>query len=212
MYNSICTTKHHSSKSFSIIIWEWAEVSRVVLWIIWGRGYFNWASRSFLNEFNPGVVSDRWEWGLESLKLFYVRSIYRTFLKDRHRLGFEPKLRNLLDLIWKLLAPSKTCIFCWRMLLARLPMRDALLHRGVVPVTHERCCPLCFEQDETIWHLFLSCMFTTQVWRGIYSWLGFSKCNSLDSLAQFQHFGSLIQNTCTKKVTYVIWLVSLWCI
>lgn len=72
---------------------------------------------------------------------------------------------------------------------------------------------LCiFEQDETIYHLFISCKFANQVWCGINSWLRLLQCSSLIWMEKFQHFGSLSQSKRVKKATHLICLASLWCI
>jgi hypothetical protein len=41
---------------------------------------------------------------------------------------------------------------------------DKLAKRGM---DHPECCPLCDQQDETINHLLVSCVFARQVWAGL---------------------------------------------
>lgn len=62
--------------------------------------------------------------------------------------------------------------FSWKLLLGRLPTRDALARRGV-PLNG--ACgslhPLCSEVEECIHHLFLNCSFSYAEWVKVYEWV-----------------------------------------
>lgn len=63
--------------------------------------------------------------------------------------------------VWKLDVPQKLKIFCWRLLLDRLPTR-ARLARLVSTV--DPICPICAQEKGIINHIFSSCTFAQYVW------------------------------------------------
>jgi hypothetical protein len=80
----------------------------------------------------------------------------------------EVKLTTL-KMLWKTNVPSKVSIFGWRLLLEKLPTKDALFHKGVLTVNQERCCAFCSDSTETIDHLFINCRVTMDVWSRIFT-------------------------------------------
>ncbi|GJT09443.1 RNA-directed DNA polymerase, eukaryota [Tanacetum coccineum] len=78
---------------------------------------------------------------------------------------------NLMVTRWNPLVPKKVNIFCWRMFLNRIPTRLLLDSRGIdIPNV---LCPICGIDQEDITHLFLKCEVTSEIWRAIFTWLGF---------------------------------------
>jgi hypothetical protein len=62
---------------------------------------------------------------------------------------------NHLQSITRINVPSKVIIFSWRLLLEKLPTREALYHRGVIANIHETFCVFCFNLEETVQHMYL---------------------------------------------------------
>lgn len=126
-----------------------------------GRGWLQWVwfraliesgrlavelLESILEEVHRRSIPDRWDWGLKASKLFSVRSQYQALTKEFNRSDMELTLRRVIADVWKVFVPSKVGTFGWRLLLGRLPTRDALLNRGVHLGDHERSCSMCLNR------------------------------------------------------------------
>lgn len=69
---------------------------------------------------------------------------------------FEPAQR-----IWKTWAPQKCKFFIWLATLNKCWTADRLARRGL---DYPYKCPLCDQQDETIQHILVSCVFAGETW------------------------------------------------
>jgi hypothetical protein len=65
------------------------------------------------------------------------------------------------DLIWKSWAPPKCRFFLWLVAHNRCWTTDRLARRNL---DHPDACVLCDQEEETINHLLLSCIFARQFW------------------------------------------------
>lgn len=74
---------------------------------------------------------------------------------------------NFHKIIWKPWAPSRCKLFEWLLLQGRLWTADRLRARGWLNNTH---CPFCSREDETVHHLFLTCMVTQSLWAEVAAW------------------------------------------
>ena len=63
--------------------------------------------------------------------------------------------------IWRTWAPPKCRFFLWLVAHNRSWTADRLARRGL---PHPEQCPLCDQEDETINHLLVSCVFARQFW------------------------------------------------
>jgi len=52
-------------------------------------------------------------------------------------------LSHILALVWKSWAPSKVCVFLWKLLLDRIPTRMNLLRHGVLRDQEASLCVFC---------------------------------------------------------------------
>ncbi|GAU50636.1 hypothetical protein TSUD_134420 [Trifolium subterraneum] len=59
-----------------------------------------------------------------------------------------------LKLLWLNNVPSKINIFGWRLLLQKLPTKEALHRKGVITNTHDWACVFCYKEEEDLCHLF----------------------------------------------------------
>ena len=71
--------------------------------------------------------------------------------------------------IWKSWAPGKCKFFMWLVAHNRCWTADRLAKNGLA---HPEKCPLCDQEEETINHLLLSCVFARQTWFEILLGLG----------------------------------------
>ena len=63
--------------------------------------------------------------------------------------------------LWKLKLSQRLKIFCWCLLLNRLPTRARLSNWGI---GINPTCPLCRNAQETVDHIFTVCSFSLLVW------------------------------------------------
>lgn len=77
-----------------------------------------------------------------------------------------------LALSWSLSALSNIKLIVWRLILRRLPTKDALAKRGILFRPHNLVCPLCFSQPEDINHIFVHYSVVVIVWTNMFSWFG----------------------------------------
>ena len=65
----------------------------------------------------------------------------------------------VFDLLWKSPALSKVVAFSWQLLLNRIPSKDNLLSRRILPPVSLGRCDFCDQVAETATHLFLNLFF-----------------------------------------------------
>ncbi|GJN16450.1 hypothetical protein PR202_gb03439 [Eleusine coracana subsp. coracana] len=70
-------------------------------------------------------------------------------------------LFSLWERIWKTWAPNKCKFFMWLVTHNRCWMTDRLERRSLA---HPDRCPFCDQEDETIHHLLIGCVFARQFW------------------------------------------------
>ena len=63
-------------------------------------------------------------------------------------------------MIWKIKSPPKTRLFMWNVLENKAPTWDILQNRNF---HGPGWCPLCKENSETIYHLFMECWYIKEV-------------------------------------------------
>lgn len=87
------------------------------------------------------------------------RSAYQRYLAGG--IDFEPQNR-----LWRSWAPLRFKIFLWLAYWKRCWTADRLARRGL---PHPDKCLLCDQQEETIDHLLISCVFVREVWYKVLS-------------------------------------------
>ncbi|KAF1871848.1 hypothetical protein Lal_00020643, partial [Lupinus albus] len=131
----------------------------------WRRNFFTWELdlfNSFFGEIKHVSFqlnkSDYWEWKLEKTKEYSVRSAYRCIAK---RETTSPPSNQLARFFWRSKAPLKVTSFAWRLFMDRIPTKDALSRRGVLPTdANDTLCSFCHKNPESSNHLFSSCSFS----------------------------------------------------
>ncbi|MCH90777.1 ribonuclease H protein, partial [Trifolium medium] len=109
---------------------------------------------AMLQQVRPTIDSfDRCRWIPHSAGLFSVKSAYLQ-LQNRYALeeinGFTAKV---LKRLWKNNVPSKVSIFGWRLLLEKLPTREALYRKGIT-TNNERWLDIRFSLPLDVKHHF----------------------------------------------------------
>jgi hypothetical protein len=103
------------------------------------------------------VVEDSHIWCFSASGQYSAKSAYDAlFIVAIH---FQPDKR-----IWQSWAPGKCKFFLWLAAHNKCWTADQLAKRGL---SHPDKCPLCDQEEETINHMLLSCVFARQIWYGI---------------------------------------------
>jgi hypothetical protein len=113
-------------------------------------------------------------------------------------------------LIWHPQISSKVSIFAWRLLRDRLPTKDNLVTRGILPTAAHLCVSGCGEA-ESARHLLLSCTTFGSLWALVRSWIGIPEMEytSLrDHFVQFTY--SAGGSRARRSFLQLIWLACVW--
>lgn len=143
--------------------WEWN-------WM-WSRQLYEWEevfwteAKALLHGLIPKESkNDLWLWKHDQSGAFTVKSAYLHIITCVDGLILNQNLSRSLKALWRTSIPSKVVVFVWRLLLERLPTRDALLRRGIISAYHNICCVFCFANDESVSDVFFSCPFAYNIW------------------------------------------------
>ncbi|CAJ2645107.1 uncharacterized protein LOC123905266 [Trifolium pratense] len=108
-----------------------------------------------LQQIRPCVDSlDRRKWSSGTAGLFTVKSAYICLQNKYGMAEIELAKVQALQQLWLNNVPPKVNIFGWRLLLEKLPTREALYRKGIITSNHERCCVFCFKEKEDVQHAF----------------------------------------------------------
>lgn len=159
-------------------------------------------------------AEDSWTWIADHTKRFSVKSCYSWLTEacpDMIQQRDEEKIMACSK-VWRCDVPTKAAVMAWRLILNRLPTRDALIRRGVVNSNYDSCCVLCFREDESAKHLFCCCKKTQEVWSSVASWLQVSDVKSQEPLQHFNLFGNLMKGRKLKGTKHMVWIATVWSI
>ena len=107
-------------------------------------------------------VDDSHIWRFSSTGKYSAKSAYEAmFIGATH---FKPWER-----IWRSWAPGKCRFFMWLVAHNKCWTADRLARKGL---PHPEQCPLCDQEEETINHLLVSCVFSRQVWFIVFQQFG----------------------------------------
>ncbi|KAI3812463.1 hypothetical protein L1987_17173 [Smallanthus sonchifolius] len=145
--------------------------------------------------------SDGWEWLGDSKGVFSVRSAKMLLSKGRD-------FSNRFVMSWCKWVPLKCNVFAWRSELNRIPTKDALRKRGIV--TGDDLCPLCRSEEETVEHLFTSCLVASILWQKISMWCRIQNifAFSFRDLLEVQNAGGM--GAVGKSALEGIMVISCW--
>ncbi|CAI0465171.1 unnamed protein product [Linum tenue] len=138
-------------------------------------------------------ITDKLIWHYEASGQFSVKSAYylasnlqgRSY-SSKHQASFMD--HSLWNWVWNRKVPPKLLFFSWKGIHRILPTREALVGRGLdlIPI-----CSVCGRKEETIEHLFFTCLVARKLWR----LLGFQE---LWRRAEKRSFTGFIRNTLSK--------------
>jgi hypothetical protein len=99
-------------------------------------------------------VPDQYNWKLTQHESYTSKSAYEAFFVGSIRFG--PWRR-----IWKTWASPRCKFFIWLVFHNRVWTADRLARRNL---PHPEVCPFCDQEEETINHILLGCVFAREVW------------------------------------------------
>ncbi|XP_057808675.1 uncharacterized protein LOC131023144 [Salvia miltiorrhiza] len=74
--------------------------------------------------------------------------------------------------IWAKYIPERRSITCWRIIHNRLPTHDRLIKHGMIMPNY---CTFCFQNAETIDHIFWKCSQIEPLWKDFFAWFRFEQ-------------------------------------
>jgi len=96
------------------------------------------------NVFVQSIVSDRWQWDLDTHDGYTVRGVYQILTTPT-----SPTIVATDELVWHKLVPLKVSIVAWRLLNDRLPTKISLQRRGSLQATTNTCVSGCGMAEST---------------------------------------------------------------
>ncbi|CAJ2678610.1 unnamed protein product [Trifolium pratense] len=202
--NSLIADRLSSSREGLVWKWEWCDV------LTQEEEHDLLKLKELLLDINLNLnCADRWRWIPGDAGLFSVKSCYNFLVQLVSAENLNPSLLEAVKKLWKNDVPSKVNVFGWRLLLEKLPTRDALASKGIITNPHETCCVFCFRHVEDCCHIFYHCKFSQVVWSAIFKWLGCSITIGEEGLNHFFKCGDLVKG---HRVRHLIWLTTNWCL
>ncbi|GAU50582.1 hypothetical protein TSUD_283130 [Trifolium subterraneum] len=117
-----------------------------------------------LDQVRPLKESDgQRRWKPHAAGFFTVKTTYAALQNATGVRDVELDTVKALKSLWSNNVPSKVSVFGWRLLLTRLPTREALYTKGVITNLHETSCVFCNTEMEDVHHIFFKCKVTEQV-------------------------------------------------
>lgn len=117
-------------------------------------------------------VNDFWVWKEDKAQVYSVKSAYDFILSRLISNSVDHFVDSELSKVWRCVAPPKVLTSSWRLLINRLPTREALARRGLFLDGLGTSCPFCKRECESVDHIFLTCPISLEVWHKIFDWLG----------------------------------------
>jgi len=101
-------------------------------------------------------------------------------------------------------------LFVWRPLRNRLPTKDNLARRSILPSTELACVTNC-GHSETAHHIFIGCELADQVWLHVRTWLGIHSAAPKVLRHHFIQFSYMAGMPRSSHIFFkVIWLACVW--
>lgn len=139
-----------------------------------------------INKCIPSLQPNKWWWHHSKDGIYSVSSAYSFLLcqkipSDLH----ESPMDQALHLVWCSLAPSKVCVFSWKLLQDQIPTREDLLKRAIPLVLGSILCPFRSVATKTSSRLFVTYEMVVLVLYRIFRWLGWVMILPRDSMTLF---------------------------
>ncbi|XP_039039585.1 uncharacterized protein LOC120177542 [Hibiscus syriacus] len=149
------------------------------------------------------LVEDSLSWSASGDGLFSVKSC-------RENIGSEVGSNDVwLQGVWKGLAPPRVEAFLWQLAHQKLAVKAELIKRGV-SLGEDIQFPFCKIHEETVQHLFISCIVAWKLWNKIASFWDISFVLPQDPPALLSSWGELRGNSTIWKFIPGVIFWSIW--
>jgi hypothetical protein len=192
----------------------------VMSWnLSWRRRLFVWEDEILLRLL--GVLdsarfsnnADSWRWVLAPDGCFTVKTAYESLARDLVVGPLLPALEaKVFKDFWCSPAPSKLLVFSWQFLHDRVPTKDNLILRGILPHGSDGLCVWCGTVMESSTHLFLHCRMACVVWYEIFRWLGVVIVMPPNPFYLFECLSAAAKSIKDRKGFRFIWHTVIWSI
>lgn len=205
--NSVAEARHWVGDS-----WHW----NVSFGSIYSFG-LEWLKQDFLGwveevKLHPNT-DDKFVWRPDPTRVFTVKSCYNLLVDVVPEEPVCDSLRRAFRDLWNLKIPSKILIFGWRVLLNRLPTKDHLFKKRIISSASDILCVLCLDEEESLDHLFLRCVVSKKIWRGIFVWFGMDEVSFANYIDAFNFHYDVFHKFFSSSKATTIWLAtcrSIW--
>ncbi|KAJ0613760.1 putative RNA-directed DNA polymerase [Helianthus annuus] len=155
-----CLVEHRYSLMHGLTFWNWggnSTNSQPEISNMWEE------CSNRLRDVKLSKKSDQWLWKQNDQREEFKVGKLRAQLDE---ISVIPETKVLRWLNW---IPKKINCFLWRVVLDRIPTKDALAIRNIhIP---SKTCVLCNVQNESVDHLLISCQYAQLLWSAISSWI-----------------------------------------
>jgi hypothetical protein len=117
-------------------------------------------------------------WTLSSDGSFSTSSAHRLISNQRTNSIISPLDSSTWKALWKLKLNARLILFLWKIAWNLLPSKARLKAIFQIP-SQDSLCPLCSVEEDSISHLFFSCIFARVTWRSSFWPLDSSAWSSL---------------------------------
>jgi hypothetical protein len=139
-----------------------------------------------------------------STGIFSVKSAYQGVQNRSALVELDDSTVSAFRILWKTNVPLKITIFGWRLLLEKLPTREALFAKSIITNNHDRNCVFCFNSEESIHHIFFDCYASATVWKQVFKWMGLDLIRTDTIQQNFIMFGELLKGKINKRFRHII--------
>ncbi|XP_058763979.1 uncharacterized protein LOC131637409 [Vicia villosa] len=120
------------------------------------------------------------------------------------------KFDSAFKLVWKMETPIMIKVFAWKCFINKLPTRDALAFRGILPSSSSSCV-FCCANGESSLHSLLLFHNASLVWKDIADCIGFEGYKAENFKESFLNWFSFSKNAKVRKGKEgVVWMAVCW--
>ena len=120
--------------------------------------------------------------------------------------------RSNVDDVWLKHIPSKVSQLAWRLFRNRIPTKEFLVHRGVLPFTDMSCVFGCGSFESAVL-LSIHCSFAGTLWALVSNWLSISFVHPSELRHHFIQFTKMAgMPTYSQLYFRIIWFATDWVI
>ena len=151
---------------------------------------------------------DSLAWTLSFNGLFTVRSF--PYCLEKARSG-SCQDNTFMSFIWKGICPPKTEIFIWQLIKGTVLVCEVMWKFGMVNLANCECL-MCGLVVESINHLFLTCVWSCELWRICMGWWGVHGCMNYSLIDWLNGWVGICPSQSRNRAWNVLFCAVVWTI